>query len=160
MRGRSRDVGCYLTLLVATLLFVAVAMAAQVLGIVIGATAAGAFSELQPERLAVMWLNGVLVFMAFGSIALATSVSFDRLTPALGLSLAFILISYFLEIIGSLWIDARGLQPYSLFHYLDPKGALNGTMTAGDWLIPLGVFLAGFVIALVVFPRRDLAAPS
>lgn len=150
----------YLTLLVATILFVAVTMAAQVMGIFIGAAAAGAFAELLPARMAVMWLNGVLVFMALGSIALATSVSFDRLTPALGLSLAFILISYFLEIIGSLWIDARGLQPYSLFHYLDPKGALNGTMTAGDWLVPLGVFVAGLVVALVVFPRRDLAAPS
>lgn len=150
----------YLTLLVATLLFVAVAMAAQVLGTFIGATLAGALAELQPERLAVMWLNGVLVFMAIGAVALAASVSFDRLTPALGLSLAFILVSYFLEIIGSLWIDARGLQPYSLFHYLDPKGALTGTMTAADWLVPLAVFAAGFVAALVVFPRRDLAAPS
>ena len=150
----------YLTLLVATLLFVAVAMAAQVLGTFIGATLAGALGELQPERLAVMWLNGVLVFLAIGAVALAASVSFDRLTPALGLSLAFILVSYFLEIIGSLWIDARGLQPYSLFHYLDPKGALTGTMTAADWLVPLAVFATGFVAALVVFPRRDLAAPS
>ncbi len=150
----------YLTLLVATLLFVAVAMAAQVLGTLIGATLAGALGELQPERLAVMWLNGVLVFLAIGAVALAASVSFDRLTPALGLTLAFILVSYFLEIIGSLWIDARGLQPYSLFHYLDPKGALTGTMTAADWLVPLAVFAVGFVAALVVFPRRDLAAPS
>ena len=118
----------YVTLLVATILFVAVAMAAQVLGTIVGLTASGALADVQPERLAIMWLNGVVVFAAFGAFALAASVSFDRLTPALGLSLAFVLVSYFLEIIGSLWIDARGLQPYSLFHYLDPKGALNGSM--------------------------------
>ena len=150
----------YLTLLVATILFVAIAMAAQVLGTFIGSSLSGSLAELQPERLGLMWLNGLLVFAAFGSIALAASVSFDRLTPALAVSLGFVLVSYFLEIIGSLWIDARGLQPYSLFHYLDPKGALNGTMTVGDWLIPLGVFGAGVIAALVVFPRRDLAAPS
>jgi ABC-2 type transport system permease protein len=150
----------YLTLLAATILFIAVAMAAQVLGTFIGSTISGALAELQPERLGVMWLNGLLVFAAFGAVALAASVSFDRLTPALALSLAFVLVSYFLEIIGSLWVDARGLQPYSLFHYLDPKGALNGTMTVGDWLVPLGVFGAGVVAALIVFPRRDLAAPS
>jgi ABC-2 type transport system permease protein len=152
--------GLYLTLLVATILFVAIAMAAQVLGTFVGSTLSGALAELQPERLGLMWLNGLLVFAAFGSVALAASVSFDRLTPALAASLGFVLISYFLEILGSLWIDARGLQPYSLFHYLDPKGALNGTMTVGDWLVPLAVFIGGIVTALVVFPRRDLAAPS
>ncbi len=49
----------YVTLLVATILFVAVAMAAQVLGTIVGLTASGALAELQPERLAIMWLNGV-----------------------------------------------------------------------------------------------------
>jgi ABC-2 type transport system permease protein len=150
----------YLTLLIATILFVAIAMAAQVLGTFLGATLSGALAELQPERLGLMWLNGLLVFAAFGSVALAASVSFDRLTPALALSLGFVLVSYFLQIIGSLWIDARGLQPYSLFHYLDPKGALTGTMTTGDWLVPIGVFLVGMAVSLTVFPRRDLAAPS
>ena len=150
----------YLTLLGATILFVAVAMAAQVVGTCIGATLAGALGELRADRLGMMWLNGVLVFAAFGSVSLAASVSFDRLSPALALSLAFVLVSYFLEILGSLWIDARGLQPYSLFHYLDPKGALNGSMTAGDWLVPLGVFAAAFIVAMVVFPRRDLGAPA
>jgi hypothetical protein len=33
-------------------------------------------------------------------------------------------------------------------------------MTVGDWLVPLGVFAAGVVESLVVFPRRDLAAPA
>ena len=150
----------YVTLLVATILFVAVAMAAQVVGTIVGLTASGALADVQPERLAIMWLNGVVVFAAFGAFALAASVSFDRLTPALGLSLAFVLVSYFLEIIGSLWIDARGLQPYSLFHYLDPKGALNGSMAIGDWLVPLGVLVAAVLVAWIVFPRRDLAAPS
>ena len=108
-----------------------------------------------------MWLNGLLVFAAFGSFALAASVSFDRLTPALAVSLGFVLISYFLEIIGSLWIDARGLQPYSLFHYLDPKGALNGTMTVGGLARSARrVRRRQSSRSLVVFPRRDLAAPS
>jgi hypothetical protein len=33
-------------------------------------------------------------------------------------------------------------------------------MTIGDWLVPLGVFVAAVVVAWIVFPRRDLAAPS
>jgi ABC-2 type transport system permease protein len=150
----------YLTLLIATVLFVAVTTAAQVLGTIVGATLGGALGELRPDRLAVMWLNGVVVFSAFGAVSLAASVSFDRLAPALGLSLAFVIVSYFLEIIGSLWAAAKGLQPYSLFHYLDPRGALNGTTTVGDWLVPIGVLVIAIAVALAVFPRRDLAAPS
>ena len=71
----------------------------------------------------------LLLFGAFGAIALLASVSFDRLSPALGMSLAIVLVSYFLEVLGSLWPDAKGLQPYSLFHYLDPKAILAGSPT-------------------------------
>ena len=67
-----------------------------------------------------------LLYWAFGAIGLLASASFDRLSPALSLSLAVVLISYFLEVLGSLWPDASWLQPYSLFHYVDPKATLAG----------------------------------
>ncbi len=150
----------YATLLGATWLFTAIVMAAHVLGTILGSVLAGVAAELHPDRLALMWLNGVVVFGAYGAISLAASVSFDRLSPALGVSLTFVLVTYLFEVLGSLWVDAKGLQPWSLFHYLDPKGALTGTLTALDWLVPLGVVVAAAAWALVVFPRRDLAAPS
>ena len=151
----------YLTLLVATIVFVAIAMAAQVLGTLdridaqrrAGRAPARAARADVAERAA--GLRGVRLGRP-GRIGLVRPTHVRRWRSAW----AFVLVSYFLEIIGSLWVDARGLQPYSLFHYLDPKGALNGTMTVGDWLVPLGVFLVGLVVALIVFPRRDLAAPS
>ena len=88
------------------------------------------------------------------------SVSFDRLSPALGISLAFVLVSYFLEVLGSLWPDARGLQPYSLFHYLDPKAVLAGLADPTDFAVLAAVIAIAVGAALVIFPRRDLAAPS
>ncbi len=78
-----------------------------------------------------MWLNGTLLFWAFGAIALLASVSFDRLTPAIGISLAVVLVSYFLDVLGSLWPDAKWLQPYSLFHYVDAKADLAGLPHTG-----------------------------
>ena len=150
----------YLTFLFATVMFVAVVTAAEVGGTIIGTALGGALGELRPDRLVAMWLNGVLVYSAIGAVSLAASVSFDRLAPALSLTLGFVLVSYFLEIIGSLWTAAKGLQPYSLFHYLDPRGALNGTTTVADWVVPLAVLLVAIAVALIVFPRRDLAAPS
>ena len=120
----------------------------------------GELGGLAADRLALMWLNAVLVFVAIGAVSLLASVSFDRLSPALTTSLAIILMSYFLEILGSLWADAKGLQPWSLFHYLDPRGALGGTMSAADWTVPTAIIVVAVAAALVIFPRRDLAAPS
>jgi hypothetical protein len=67
---------------------------------------------------------------------------------------------YFLDVLGSLWPDARFLQPYSLFHYLQPKAVLVGTFAVRDAAILVGVIVVAMGWALYVFPRRDLAAPG
>src|SRR2546429_141490 len=78
----------------------------------------GVLDHLPVDRLPMLWLNGMLLWGGFATIGLAASVSFDRLTPALGVTVAIVIVMYFLDILGSLWPDAKGLQPYSLFHYL------------------------------------------
>ncbi|HEY7131631.1 MAG TPA: ABC transporter permease subunit [Candidatus Limnocylindrales bacterium] len=150
----------YVTLLVALLLFLAIILVAAIVGTVIGCSIAGVLDELPIERLPILWLNGLLLWGAIGAIGLAASVSFDRLTPALGVTMAILIVSYFLEILGSLWPDAAGLQQYSLFHYLSAREILAGTTdVAGLALLAVvGAIAIGW--AVVVFPRRDLAAPS
>ena len=150
----------YATTLVASALFVGVTVAGLTLGALAGTTATGRIDELGPRNLPLLWLNAVLLYMAFAAVALAASVSFDRLTPALGVALAFVLVSYFLEALGSLWPDAAFLQDYSLFHYLDARGVLSGLPDARNFAILAAVVVAAVAYALVLFPRRDLAAPS
>jgi ABC-2 type transport system permease protein len=150
----------YVTLLVALVAFIAIILAASILGTVVGAAVVGVLDELATERLPLLWLNGVLLWAAFGAIGLAASVSFDRLTPALGITVAIVIVSYFLEILGSLWPDAEVLQPYSLFHYLAARDVLNGDVSPGGFVLLAGVIAAAIAWALIVFPRRDLAAPS
>ncbi len=150
----------YLTLFVATLIFVAAAVGAVLVGAVVGATAFNVIDELPTGNLPVLWLNGTLLFMALGAIGLAASVSFDRLTPALGITLGVTIVSYFLEILGSLWPDAEPLRPYSLFHYLQPREVLNEGMQTFDVGLLLVVIAAAVIYALLAFPRRDIAAPS
>ncbi len=150
----------YLTELAAVLVFVGVVLAAASIGTLIGSALSGVLDELAVGRLPLLWLNGLLLWGAFAAIGLAASVSFDRLSPALGITLAIVIVSYFLEILGSLWPDAKGLQPYSLFHYLRSQEILSGTADpfAFGLLALVGALAIG--VALVVFPRRDLAAPS
>jgi beta-exotoxin I transport system permease protein len=150
----------YVTLLVATLTFVAVGVAATLLGAVIGSTIAGVLDELAVERLPLVWLNGFLLFAAFASIGLAASASFDRLTPALGITAAIVVVMYFLEVLGTFWPDAEPLQPYSLFHYYQPKQVLEGDAPLLNFALPAIVAAMGVAWALVEFPRRDLAAPA
>lgn len=150
----------YLTLAAAGAVFVAVTIAALVLGALVGAAATGRTAELGPGNLPIMWLNGTLLFWAFGAIALLASVSFDRLTPAIGISLAVVLVSYFLDVLGSLWPDAKWLQPYSLFHYVDAKADLAGLPHGSDFLVLAVVIAVAVGAALLIFPRRDLAAPA
>lgn len=150
----------YLTTLAALLVFLAVILAAALVGTVAGCALAGVLDELPADRLPLLWLNGMLLWGAIGSIGLAASVSFDRLTPALGVTLAIVIVSYFLEVLGSLWPDAAGLQRYSIFHYLEAKEVLAGSADASGFVLLGVVALLAAGVALVVFPRRDLAAPS
>ena len=76
------------------------------------------------------------------------------------MTLAIVVASYFLEILGSLWSDAKGLQPFSLFHYLTAKDILAGTTNVAGLGILAVVAVVAITWAEVVFPRRDLAAPS
>jgi ABC-type transport system involved in multi-copper enzyme maturation permease subunit len=69
-------------------------------------------------------------------------------------------VNYFLEILGSLWTAVDWSQKYSLFHHFQPGQILTGNADLLD-LVILGIAIAvPVVFALVIFPRRDLAAPS
>jgi ABC-2 type transport system permease protein len=150
----------YVTLLIAVLGFVAVAALASIVGAAIGAAVAGVAGELVPGRLPLFWLNEVLLFGAIAAVGLAASVSFVRQTPASGITVGFSVGSYFLEVLGTFWPDAKGLQAYSVFHYFDAKQVLEGNVATGNLLLLAAVAAVAIGWALVEFPRRDLAAPS
>jgi beta-exotoxin I transport system permease protein len=150
----------YVTLLVAVLLFIGLVLAAASIGTLVGSAIVGVLGELATDRLPVLWLNGMLLWGSIAAIGLAASVSFDRLTPALGITMAIVVVSYFLDILGSLWPDAAGLQPYSVFHYLTARDILNGVVSGGGFALLAVVGAVAIAAALVIFPRRDLAAPS
>src|SRR5512147_723055 len=63
----------YLTLLAASLLFIALAMAATLVGTVIAAVAVNVLGELNLANMPALWLNGVLLYFAIGAICFAAS---------------------------------------------------------------------------------------
>ena len=150
----------YLTVLIGLLAVVAVVLLALLAGFVTGAAIQNILDELPLEQMPMVFLNGFLLWGAFATFGLAASVSFDRPGPAIGLSLAYLILNYFLEILGSLWQDVEWTQEYSLFHHFQPTEILAGDLDPIDLVILGAAFLIPIVYALVVFPRRDLAAPA
>ena len=138
----------------------AVAIAAQLVSSVAGATFAGVADEVPLERLPIVWAMGLLLFTTIMGISLAASVSFDRTAPAQGVTLAIVLGSYLLEVISSLWTEARWVGELSLFHYVRTKEILLGELRVTDVLVIGGVGVIALVWAWIVFPRRDIGAPS
>jgi putative exporter of polyketide antibiotics len=75
-------------------------------------------------------------------------------------SLGYLLLNYFFEILGSLWDAAEWTQEYSLFHHFNPGQVLQGDADPVDFLILTVATLIPIAWAFVVYPRRDLAAPA
>ncbi len=150
----------YMTLAVASATLVAIVLLALLAGQMIGVAIQGVFSEIDVGQIPLVFLNGLLLWSAFAAFGLAASVSFDRRGPAIGLTLAYLLINYFLEILGSLWRDVAWSQQYSLFHHFNPGKILTGKADWFDFALLAVATIIPVVYALIVFPRRDLAAPS
>ncbi len=150
----------YGTALVSTLVFVVLALVANLAGVVAGAALFGVADELDAGRLLLVWGNAVLLFATLGALALAASASYDRLVPALGAVLAFAIASYAVELLGALWPEMAGWRPWSFFHYFQPAEILAGDANPADPLVLAGISIAAVAYALWVFPRRDLGAPS
>ena len=159
----SRPVGrirYYLTILVATTLFIALAIAATLVGTAVATVAMDLSAELEFANLPWLWLHGTALYFAIAAISLAASVSFDRLGPAASITLTIVIVAYFLQVLGSLWPDAEWLQPYSLFYYLDPDSILEEGVRPLDLTVLGIVAVVAILYSLIVFPRRDLAAPA
>jgi ABC-2 type transport system permease protein len=150
----------YRTLAVASATLIAIVLLALLAGQLIGVAIQGVTDELNLGLMPLVFLNGLMLWGAFAAFGLAASVSLDRHSPALGLTLAYLLINYFLEILGSLWRDVAWSQQYSLFHHFNPGNILTGDADPLDFLILAVAIVIPVVYALIVFPRRDLAAPS
>lgn len=153
-------VGLYASIAVALMVPVLLVISAYVGGFSLSASLVGVLGELDMGQMPLVVLNAFLLWAAFATFGLAASVTFDRTGPATGLSLAYLIVNYFLEILGSLWTEVAWSQDFSLFHHFQPGNILRGDAAPLDFVIVGLAAVIPVVYALIVFPRRDLAAPA
>lgn len=150
----------YVSILLAHLLIVALLILAATAGMVAGTWVHDVADEVDLSRIPLVYANGFLMWASFTTFGLAASVTFDRAGPALGLSVGFLIVNYLAEVVGSLWQAASWTREWSLLHRFRADDLLTGSVVPLDFLILGGVVLVTVTYALIVFPRRDLAAPS
>jgi hypothetical protein len=76
-----------------------------------------------------------------------------------GLAAGTLIVMYLLNVVAALSPDVAEIGRLSAFHYFDLRALINtGTYPVGDSLLFLAVAIVGWVLALCVFRRRDLAA--
>jgi ABC-2 type transport system permease protein len=150
----------YVSVGVAVLVSIAITLALLLIGQVISINLLGVAAEIDQALVPLVWANGMLLWGAFAAFSLAASVSFDRRGPAMGLSLAYLGINYFFEILGSFLPDLEWTQEYSLFHHWNPGEIVTGSLDPFDLALLAAAVVLPVLWALVVFPRRDLAAPA
>lgn len=150
----------YVVLFVVGVLSLMLLIGVQLTGSVVSAQVSGVLDELQLRNVPLAWAMGVLLSVTLMAIAFAASVSFDRVMPALGVTLAFVLVSYLLEVVGSIWPAAAWVSDFSLFHYVRTKELLSGQLRLFDVGLLGGVLAIAVIYAWIAFPRRDIAAPS
>ena len=122
----------YLVLFAAGALILALLVGVQLAAGALSAQLSGVIDELDVAHMPLVWVMGWLLATTFMSIGFAASVSFDRVMPALGVTLVFVLVSYLLEVVGSIWPSAAWVSDFSLFHYVRTKELLDGQVRLLD----------------------------
>jgi len=93
-----------------------------------------------------------------GPTTLLAVVFLDR-GRAAGLAAGILVLMYLANVIAQLSPDLTWLANLSAFHYFDLKPVIDsGTYPAGDSALFMAFAIGGWILALLAFRRRDLAA--
>jgi ABC-2 type transport system permease protein len=101
-------------------------------------------------------VNGGILASAAGGIALLAAACFRR-GMAVSLTVAYLVINYFIMIITQWWPRMKWLDPVTIFNYVDGAKIFNErAWPLSDMCVLLSILLVSAVLGGVVWWRRDL----
>jgi ABC-2 type transport system permease protein len=114
--------------------------------------------DFDSGRLTLAGLHAFLMAAAIAGVTSALAVVFLDRGRAGGLVAAILIVMYLLNVVAQLSPDLMVLARISAFHYFSVQEVVaTGVYPIGDSLIFLGSAVAGWLTALILFRRRDLA---
>jgi ABC-2 type transport system permease protein len=127
------------------------------LGTLAGAALAGFEEPLPLAGFYQLSLNGGLLAVTAATMALFVSAFSRERGTAVGLTLAYLVFDYLLNIVSTWWPPLAQLQPFSLFHYINSREVLTQPGWPVDDMVVLGVVaLTALALGWIVWRRRDL----
>jgi ABC-2 type transport system permease protein len=101
-------------------------------------------------------INGGILASTVGAIALLAAACFRR-GMAVSLTVAYLVVNYFISIITKWWPRMKWLDPFTIFNYVDGARIFNEPgWPVGDMLVLISVLVVSAVLGGVIWWRRDL----
>ena len=101
-------------------------------------------------------INGGLLASVAGGIALLAAACFQRNT-AVWLTVAYLILNYFVSIIAEWWPRMKWLYPTSIFYYVDGEKIFSETgWPVGDIFVLVSILVISTLLGGVIWSRRDL----
>jgi hypothetical protein len=102
-------------------------------------------------------LNLGMLLLSWGAIALALASMVRRRSVAGAIAGLSAMVCYLADVISQVWRPLRPFARFSPFHYYNSLNLIIETEEAGrDLLILACIAAAGFMLAYLIFSRRDL----
>ena len=99
---------------------------------------------------------GGMLASAVGGIALLAAACFRR-GMAVSLTVAFLVVQYFISIISDWWPRMEWMAPISIFNYVDgPEIFENPGWPIGDMCVLLSILAVSTILGGILWRRRDL----
>jgi hypothetical protein len=102
-----------------------------------------------------MAVNAGLLAGAAGAISLLCAAAFRRRNTAVGVAVGFLVINYFVYIVGQWWPRLKFLEPVTLFHYVQGEIIFQG-WPLRDMSVLAGVLIIAATAGALIWRRRDL----
>jgi ABC-2 type transport system permease protein len=101
-------------------------------------------------------INGGILASAVGGIALLAAACFQR-NSAVWLTVAYLMLNYFVSIIAEWWPRMKWLSPITIFYYADgEKIFTEAGWPLGGLSVLLLILIASTMLGGVIWSRRDL----
>ncbi len=152
-------VAVYVTTSLAWLGAATVVACVPYVGLLLGERVFNLGEPLRYAGLRAVALNFYALILCVASLTMLSSTLFSRRGWALGVIVAVIVLSDFINLLAALWKPVENIAFISLLHYYRPLAVLLKEQPPPAHLaVLLGVALTAWLAGLLIFTRRDVPA--
>jgi ABC-2 type transport system permease protein len=149
----------YVSRLLAVIITIALLIAAAIGGLVSGVLLGNPEGDLIWSHLVKVAAVTALLMGAIAGVTLASTAASNTTSQAVGRATGFIVVSFLINYLASIWNIIEPFDPISIFSWYQPATAfVNGSIDPVDALVLGLTAIIGAVAGGIVFVRRDLPA--